>query len=146
MQEISHIIVPVDFTPHTDKLVEFAMYVADKFSAKVTFFHVSETYGGYGGFVHTSLAEAEQELQAYSERKMKTLVENNTSKCRACSGKVVIGEPVDEIIAFAEKEQADLIFIGTHGSKGLEKILLGSVAERVVKNSPCLTLTYNPYK
>ena len=146
MQTISHIIVPVDFSKNTDKLVEFAMYVAGKFSAKITFFHVSETYGGYAGFAHTSTDEAEKELRAYSEQKMNNLVEDNKENCSDCSGKVVNGDTVDEILDFAKNEKADLILIGTHGAKGLEKILLGSVAERVVKNAPCPTLTYNPYK
>ena len=77
MQQISHIVIPVDFSKNTNKLVEFVMYVAGKFSAKVTLFHVSETYGGYAGFVHTSLDVAENELRAYSEQKMEKLVEDN---------------------------------------------------------------------
>lgn len=147
MSEISQIVVPVDFDKHTEKVVEFAMYMANKLSAKVSFFHVSESYGGgYAGIAHTSLDQAEKELRAHAEQLMTNLINDNKEKCLGCAGKVVNGDIVDEIIAFAKEEKADLIIIGTHGAKGFEKIVLGSVAERVVKNAPCPTLTFNPYK
>ena len=146
MSEISQIVVPLDFGKHTDKLVAFATYIADKFSAKVSFFHVSETYGSYGGIAHPSLDQAEKELRAHAEQSMINLIEDNKEKCSGCSGKVVSGDIVDEIIAFAKEEKAGLIVISTHGTKGFEKIVLGSVAERVVKNAPCPTLIFNPYK
>ncbi len=145
MREISQILVPIDFDKHTNKLVEFAIYMAEKLSANVIFLHISETFGAYAGLAHPSLDLAAEELQAYSEQKMVNLVEDNKEKCAGCCGKVVKGDIVDEIISFAKKEKGDLIIIGTHGSKGIEKIILGSVAERVIKNAPCPTLTFNPY-
>jgi nucleotide-binding universal stress UspA family protein len=65
--------------------------------------------------------------------------------CSNCEGKVLQGNIVDSIIKYTNDEKAELIIIGTHGRKGLEKMWLGSIAERVIKNSPCPTLTYNPY-
>jgi nucleotide-binding universal stress UspA family protein len=53
---------------------------------------------------------------------------------------------VDTIVDTARGEEADLIIIATHGTKGLEKILLGSVTERVLQQAPCPVLTMNPYK
>ena len=52
---------------------------------------------------------------------------------------------MDSIVAYAKEKEADLIIIGTHGRKGIEKIMLGSVAERVIKHAPCPTLIYNPH-
>ena len=147
MNEINQIVVPLDFGKHTDKLVAFATYIADKLSAKVSFFHVSEKYGGYAGIAHTSFDQAEKALRDHAEQTMKNLVEDHKEKCSGCSGRVVSGDDiVDKIITFAKEENAGLIVIATHGAKGFEKILLGSVAERVVKNAPCPTLTFNPYK
>jgi len=68
--------------------------------------------------------------------------EKNTS----CTGKVVNGEVVDEIVAYTEEKNAGMIIIGTHGAKGLKKILLGNVAERVVHRAPCPVLLFNPYR
>ena len=78
------------------------------------------------------------------EQKMGNLIEDRKDNCDIREAKVVIGDTVDTIIESAKNH--DLIIIGTHGYRGLEKILMGSVAERVVKNSPCPVLVYNPYK
>lgn len=142
MQEIKEIVVPIDFDTHTEKIVDFASSMADKLSAKLHFVNVCLPFGAYGGFEHLSLNAAKDELLAYSEKKMANLIEDHPGS----DGKVVSGDVVDEIIAFTKANNADMLIIGTHGSKGLEKILLGSVAERVIKRAPCPTLTFNPYK
>ena len=59
---------------------------------------------------------------------------------------ILNGEVVDEIVNFAKEQGADLIVLGTHGAKGLEKILLGKVAERVLQKAHCPCLIMNPYK
>ena len=146
MYEISKIIVPVDFGQHTEKLVDFSMFIAKKFSAEILFFHVSESFEGYIGFDHPSIDEIDKELRAHSEREMKKLLDKIRPDCQNCSGEVVNGDIVDEIVACVEKSGAQMIIIGTHGAKGIEKILVGNIAERVVRNAPCPTLLFNPYK
>ncbi len=59
---------------------------------------------------------------------------------------ILTGDAAEEIINFAQKEGFDLILMGTHGRKGLDKVIFGSVAERVVKGAPCPVLTINPYR
>ena len=57
---------------------------------------------------------------------------------------VVVGYAAEEILSLAENEDADLIVMGTHGRKGIDRILFGSVAEKVVKNSSRPVLTIRP--
>ncbi|HEX5057980.1 MAG TPA: universal stress protein [Kofleriaceae bacterium] len=57
-----------------------------------------------------------------------------------------IGKPEDEIVKFATENKVDLIAMGTHGRTGLEHLLVGSVAERVVRMSPCAVLTIRSAK
>jgi len=59
---------------------------------------------------------------------------------------VVQGDPVEVIIAYIEAELIDLVVMGTHGRKGLDKILFGSIADRMVRSSPVPVLTINPYR
>jgi nucleotide-binding universal stress UspA family protein len=66
--------------------------------------------------------------------------------CLECTGDVIVGDPVEKIVEFAREKDADMLIISTHGAKGLEKILLGSVAERVLKRVHCPVLFMNPYK
>jgi nucleotide-binding universal stress UspA family protein len=56
-----------------------------------------------------------------------------------------LGDAAEEILKYVRSEGIDLIIMGTHGRKGLEKIVFGSVAERVVQKSPVPVLTINPY-
>ena len=149
MNEITKIVVPVDFSEHSNKLVEFAIYVANKFSARLSFFHVAKLYETYVEVelvAFPSVQQAEKEIWDHAKKKMAELVEDCTEKSPGCTGEVGKGDVVTEIIAFAKQKKADLIIIGTHGAKGLEEVMLGSVARRVVKKAPCPVLTFNPYK
>jgi nucleotide-binding universal stress UspA family protein len=147
MKEIAQIIVPVDLGSQTDKLVEFAIYMANKLSAKISFIHVNES-SAMGDMMmgSPSFEDLDKKRRAKVEQMLADIVEDNIGKCPNCSSDVLDGEAVAEIVAYAEKQNADLIIISTHGTKGLEKILLGSVAERVVKKAPCPTMVINPFQ
>ena len=149
MQNIQQIIVPVDFHQHTDELVAFAMMIANKLAAKLTFLHVSEhivEVASYSDVYPTSFAVIDEELFGYAQKKMAELVAKNKSICPGCDGVVLRGNVADGIVDYVKDKASDLIVMGTHGAKGIEKILLGSVAERVLKRASCPILIYNPYK
>lgn len=147
MKEITKIVVPVDLEQHTQKLADFAIYMARKMSAHISFIHVTEFYAtGDMMLGSPSLETINQERVVRAKEVMANLINDNKVKYDNISGIVYKGEIVDTIVKFAEEEQAGMVIIGTHGAKGLEKILLGSVAERVLKRVHCPTLTMNPYK
>ena len=143
--EIKKIITPVDFEKNTNKLVEFALYMANQLSAEIVFCHVFEPFAtGDMMLGSPTFVIFENERKANAEERMTNLVKDNEAKSLHCSGKVLIGDITDEIVAYAK--DADMIIMGTHGAKGLEKILLDSVAERVLKRANCPCLIMNPYK
>jgi nucleotide-binding universal stress UspA family protein len=145
--EINKIIVPVDFGKTTIKLVEFALYIATQLTAEIGFCHVVEPFSmGDMMLGSPSLGDLEKQIRINAEERMANLIEDNDGKGLTCRGKVLFGDTVEEIIAYAREQRAGMIIIGTHGAKGLEKIMLGSVAERVVKRSDCPCLVMNPYK
>lgn len=152
MKETNVIIVPVDFSEATEIQVEYAVNMARKLSAVMHFVHIfnfshfSDFYAGDVMLGAPYYLECEEELLSNAKRKMGELVKRNCKECLECTGQVITGDPVDEINKFAQEKEADLIIISTHGAKGLEKILLGSVAGRVVKRAHCPVLTMNPYK
>ena len=147
MKDITKIVVPVDLDRHTDKLVEFAVFFANKLSSSIRFVHVVESVStGDMMLGSPSFEPIYKEQKAKAEELMTNIVEDNRSKLADISGTVIRGEVVEEIVQFAADEKAGLIVMGTHGAKGLERILLGSVAERVLKRAHCPTLTMNPYK
>ncbi len=147
MQEITKIVVPVDLEQHTQKLAEFAIYIAKKLNVHISFIHVTEFYASGDMMLGSpSLETINQERIQRAKEVMANLIKDNKAKYENISGIVYKGEIVDTIVKFAAEEQAGLLIIGTHGAKGIEKILLGSVAERVLKRAHCPTLTMNPYK
>ena len=86
------------------------------------------------------------EHTARAKELVSNIIEDHKPKYDEIYGIVLRGDIVDEVVAYGEKEAFGMIIIGTHGARGLERILLGSVAERVLKRAHCPTLTMNPYK
>lgn len=149
MQNIEQIFVPVDFHQHTAELADFAIGIANKFGAKLTFLHVvghvSEA-GLYLDEYRTTFATLDEELFGQAKKKMDELVAKSQASCPGCSGLVLRGEAADGIVDYVNDKANGLIVMGTHGAKGIEKIMLGSVAERVLKRASCPILVFNPYK
>jgi nucleotide-binding universal stress UspA family protein len=77
---------------------------------------------------------------------MAALIEKSSKLCPDCKGVVLNGDVADTLVEYAKENDIDLIVMGTHGAQGIEKILLGSVAERVLNRSSCPVLVFNPYK
>lgn len=146
MKAIEKIVVPVDFAENTSKLVGYACYMAEKLAASIHFVHIVAAYPGDAMIGAPFAEEYRDKVNFAAKERMANLVDDTKEKCRSCSGQVVNGEPVEKIVELAETADADLIIIATHGAKGLEKILLGSVAERVLKRAHCPVLIMNPYK
>ena len=147
MAEIKKVIIPVDFTSNTDNVVAYAVSVADQLGAKVLFFHVVNDFQGYDMMlVHPSFIGMTKDLEQQAEERMAGLVKDHEQREHGVAGSTVVGDAADEIIKYADSEQADMIIIGTHGTKGLERVLMGSTAERVAKKAPCPVLIFNPIK
>ena len=147
MQQITKIVVPVDLEKNTAKLVEFAIYMANRLDGEIVFFHAVEFLAlGEMALGNFSYDDYNSARVTRAESMLRDIVEENSGKCRSCDSTVVVGDIVDEIVGYARDHDAGMIIIGTHGKRGLEKILLGSVAERVLKHAPCPVLVMNPYR
>lgn len=140
MTEFKKILVPVDFSTNTEKLVKFAAEFAQNSGGSLYFLNVIEHVEVYEGFAS---AQFTSDFKEGMEKKMAALVENYKAKYGSCEAKVITDDIIDTIIS--NGENCDLIIIATHGYKGLERILMGSVADRVVRRSPCPVLLFNPY-
>jgi len=149
MQNIKQIVVPVDFHQHTEDLAEFAISIASKLGAKLTFIHVAMNIvesGVYPDVYPSSFEAIDKEILGLAQKKMNALVEKSKGACPGCAGQVLRGEAADAIVDYVNALEDALVVMGTHGAKGIEKVLLGSVAERVLKRVSCPILVFNPYK
>lgn len=148
MNAITKVLVPVDFSENASKILKDAVSIAAKFGAALHVIYVVQSFDDYSGFFvpHMPIAKFEEEMLQGAEKKMEQFLEENLPAGTPRTAKVLVGDVSEVIIDFAADEGMGLIIMGTHGYKGLERILFGSVAEKIVKNAPCPVLTINPYK
>ena len=148
MAEIKTILFPTDFTESSTKVLPYALYLAEKLGAKIIVLFVVEELAKYANFYvpHSALDNLEAELMESAQKKMESFMEEHLADFSQAESLVLRGDVAEEIVKTAAEKNVDLIVMGTHGRKGLEKVLLGSVAERVIKNATCPVMTVNPYR
>ncbi|MEW6518527.1 MAG: universal stress protein [Thermodesulfobacteriota bacterium] len=146
--QVKKILVPVDFSENSNRIIQYGAYVAGKFGAEMEAIFVAQTFQDYSEFFepHMPVIQFEEDLIASARERMKTFLAEALEPDVVCKGVVMAGDIAETIIDYAGEQQVDLVVMGTHGYKGLEKVLFGSVAEKVVKKSPCPVLTINPYR
>lgn len=150
MPEFRRIVVPVDFSEHSRLAVECAAELAAAFGARVDLLHVVEE-PVYPEFYLPVSAPAFElpELRARAEERLRELaagVEAGVPEGGVPAGvEVRAGRSATEIAEFAKERRADLIVIASHGLHGLDRVLLGSVTERLMRHAPCSVLTVKAF-
>ncbi|MDR1489555.1 MAG: universal stress protein [Desulfovibrio sp.] len=145
MRDIKVILCALDLSQHSALVAEHAVMLARAFSAEVVAVYAAPALTQYVGF-HVPPSSIENfvgEIVSGAEQSMKEFVAEHFSSVMA-SGKVVNGYAAEEILNAAEEYKADIIVMGTHGRKGIDRILFGSVAEKIVKSSPIPVMTVRP--
>lgn len=147
MREIKKILCAVDLSEHSRAVAEYTTIIAKATGATVVVVYTAPSLSQYVGF-HVPPNTIENfvgEIVTGAEKSMEAFVTENFPGIDA-KGQVLIGYAAEEIINRAEDEKADMIIMGTHGRKGIDRILFGSVAEKVVKNAKQPVLTVRPVK
>lgn len=140
------ILFPVDFTGNSVRVIPFVLDVAEKYNARVQVLHVvTAEVGGDLYIPGESLITFISEIRSGAEKMMKEYCETHFAGRENIFGLVLDGDPIEEIIKFAEEHDGCLIIMGTHGRKGLDRVVFGSVAENVLRKSPVPVLTVNPH-
>jgi nucleotide-binding universal stress UspA family protein len=132
-----HFLVPIDFSPDAEYALEYAVGLARTLQAKLTLLHVLEPLVGS---VEIMPAPFLQGLEDKVTEAMLPYHARVTATGLACDYTIVHGVPFQVIIDTARTAHMDLIIMGTHGRTGLRHVLIGSVAERVVRLAPCPVL------
>jgi nucleotide-binding universal stress UspA family protein len=139
--DIRRILVPFDFSEHSEKAFTWALAMAERWRARLLLLHVVPQPSYPSMVMGTfNVAEFEASLRADAEARAKEFVGKSQRRTVQVDTQVVTGEPFGDICRIAEQEQVDLIIMGSHGRTGLGHVLLGSVAERVVRHAPCPVL------
>lgn len=148
MREIKHILVGIDYSEYSREAARYAVYLAKSFGAEVQFLQVVELPPFYGrgvgqlsGATLKSHLSKEEELKDSTLKEMKKFVNEFETEGLELKFSTACGNAPTEIIRYAHENDPDLIVLGTHGRKGISKYIIGSVAEKVVRRSPCPVLT-----
>jgi nucleotide-binding universal stress UspA family protein len=134
-------LVPLDFSEYANYALEYAINLAGKLDAHVTLLHVIQPVPLGGADMGVTLPYTYlQDLEAEITQSMEACLARVTAAGLEGDIVVVHGVPFHEIIETAKTQTVDLIIMGTHGRTGLQHLLLGSVAEKVVRLAPCPVL------
>lgn len=145
MVQIKKILCAVDFSEASKEVASYAAYLAKSMGAEILVLYVAPSLSQYVGFhvPPSSIESFVKEIVAGADKSMESFLAEQFKDVRA-RGEVVTGYAAEEILNTAAEEKVELIVMGTHGRRGIDRILFGSVAERVVKNAQCPVLTVRP--
>ncbi|MFO7766552.1 MAG: universal stress protein [Pelovirga sp.] len=143
MKDFSKILIAVDFSDSSQNAFKVALNMADKYSARLILLHVINEPVDLRGFYvpHISFEKLEEEIEEGANKMMESFCRQNLDGYDNYESFIVPGLPYEQIIQQADQHSADLIVLGTHGRTGLDHVLFGSTAEKVVRKSPLPVLT-----
>ncbi len=145
MVEIRTILAPTDFSHHAESALRFACGLAERLGATLHLLHILPEIitpvGPEPMLVPTLPPEYFTDSENQSREALEKALKPDWGKPPAVEYAVRWGEAVDGIVGYAKEHSIDLIVIATHGRTGLSHVLLGSVAERIVREAPCPVLT-----
>ena len=145
MLRIKNILVATDFSECSDSALAYGRALSLRFGARLHVLHTVEIVPpdvvGMGGFV-SAVPQLQADLEKGAREQLEQFVTAEDRRSFAAVTVLKSGEtPAHAITEYAGESEIDLIVIGTHGRRGLSHIVMGSVAERVVRTAPCPVLT-----
>lgn len=143
MTPFKHILLPTDFEPATAGALDVAVGLAKTFGAKLTLLHVWEIpIYPYMEFMLNS--EMIASVEARAAKRLETVLESIKKEVPSADSLLKTGLPWTGVLDAIGDTKADLVVMGTHGRRGVSHVVLGSVAEKVVRLSPVPVLTVRP--
>jgi nucleotide-binding universal stress UspA family protein len=143
MEQIKKILVPIDFSDYSKNALKYAVQFAKQFDAKIYLIYVVEPmiYPADFSMGQVAIPSTDIDLHSRAEEELRKLSKDFINGSLQVEILIKTGKPFVEIIETASANDIDLIIIATHGHTGVEHLLFGSTAEKVVRKAPCPVLT-----
>lgn len=140
---IKKILVPIDFSEYSKSALNYAVDFAKNFNSELYLIYVVEPviYPPDFSMGQITIPSVDSEMDKRASEELNRLARNEIPENIKCHTIIKTGKPFLEIIETVNEENIDLIIIATHGHTGVEHILFGSTADKVVKKAPCPVLT-----
>jgi len=149
MFPVEKILCPVDFSEHSLYALQTATEMAAKFSAKLYLMHVLTPVPIMPTSPHPvdfDVPGYQKELEKNAQKNLDELLKNKIPGDVQAEKVLKLGSPAHEINKFAEDEQLDLVVVSTHGHTGLQHLVFGSVAEKIIRHAHCPVLTLRSFE
>jgi len=139
---VKKILVPIDFSTHSKRALSYAVSFAKQFKAELLLVYVVEAtvYPADLSFGQVAFPSFEKELRDRGKKELEALAKSHIGGSVKARIAILSGKPFLEIIRMAEEEDVELIIIATHGHTGVEHLIFGSTAEKVVRKAQCPVL------
>lgn len=143
MIRFEKILTAIDFSENSELAFDYALTMATQFNSELTIMHVINEPVDLRGFYvpHISFEQLEKEIEEGAVKMMESFCSTRLGSFSNYTTAIVTGIPYDEITRKADQIGASLIVLGTHGRTGLDHLLFGSTAERVVRSAGCPVMT-----
>ncbi len=140
---IKKVLVPIDFSDYSKSALKYAVNFAKSFNAEIILVYVVEPiiYPPDFSMGQIAMPSINAEWDNRAKEELQKLAKSEFTSAGNVKTVIKTGKPFVEIIETAKEENVDLIIIATHGHSGVEHILFGSTAEKVVRKAPCPVLT-----
>ena len=148
MKGFKNILFPIDFSECSEQVFSNALQMAETFGAKLYLLFVARDIS-YLTTIDVSpdfLMNTVAEVARAAEKKIEAFCGTHLGGFSNYETKVALGNPAEEIVKYADDQGIDLIIMGTHGRKGLERTFMGSVADHVIKHAGVPVMTVNPFR
>ena len=143
MRTFDKILFATDFSESSEHAFEYALSLAQQFQSRLTILHVINEPVDLRGFYvpHVSFENLEKEIEEGAQQMMAKFCATHITDFTNYETLIVTGIPFEEILKHAEKNQDSFIVLGTQGRSGIDHLLFGSTAERVVRKALCPVVT-----
>lgn len=140
----ARIVAATDFSEPAERASRLAVDLARAHGAELVLLHVFVELPLYAETPATTVAQVYDEQRRWVQDELDVRAKNAAAGNLRVRTRLETGSAPETIAAIAREESADLVVVGTHGRTGLDRVMLGSVAERVVRVAPCPVLVVRP--
>ena len=146
MKQVQKILFPIDFASNFETLVPWVSTLAKKFDATVYVLFVAQDLKHFASFYvpHGNIEDFQKQSIDSAKKRMAAAAQEFSPHFPKLETRVELGDPAEKILAFVQQEKIDLIVMGSQSRTGLDRMIFGSVANKVVKGASCPVLTVHP--
>jgi nucleotide-binding universal stress UspA family protein len=141
--DVKHILFPTDFSEGSAYAVPYVVDLTKHYQVRLFVVHVIYDIAEATGFYvpHIAIDELYDDIEKNARKELEKWCAEELRGYKEIEYRILKGVPAVEILKFAEENKIDLIIMGTHSRRGLDRIIFGSTAEKIVRNSRCPVLT-----